>query len=808
MQFISFELRRAVRALSFQPTSAVAAILTLAMGLGANVAVFCLVYGLLWRELPFAEPERLIRLFQSYPERGLAEGAISHLDGIDWAAASQTVPEIGLYSTLSGGFTLLGRDQPTELRGAVVSGSFFPTLGVRPALGRTLTPADEVGDVAQVVLSWRAFQRFFGGDEAMVGSKIVLDGQPFTLLGVMPPDFRFPTAEVESWALLQVIPPDAIPRERFVHWLSAVGRMAPGVNVEQARLELSGIAAALADQYPDSNGGADQVTAYPLRDYLVREVRPAMLAAWAAAAAVLAIACVNLSHLLLARGLGRRRALAIASALGASRARLVRGLLAESLVLAAVGGAAGVLLASWGLDLLLLLAGPRLPRVANVALDWPVLAFAGAATLLVGLLGGVLPALQLSRQTPQEELKGGAGQRVAVGGARSGRALVAAEVALALLLALGTGLVVKSLVHLSRIEPGFSPANLLTVKLTLSDHEFPTRETHLGAWREMLAKVRALPGVDAASSVKDLSFASFDEIFPFSRADLPAPPRGQEPMAMFLPVDASFFQTLGLPIRAGRSLRDTDRQDTPLVAVVNETLVHQHLGGLEPVGARIRVGASEVEIVGVVPDVPYGGLTEAIRPALYFAQEQIPRIVFTFLVRSQREPAELAQAVAAAIREVAPDQAITRVAMVEDLLAEAFAPAELLSALASLFTCLALALAAIGIYGVVAAGVGQRTREIGVRMALGAHAGQVLVMVVRQGLQAVAIGLGVGLAVALWLGLELAPRLGQYLYGVAALDAWVFTLVPLLLLVVAVAACALPARRAARVDPVTALRSE
>ncbi len=798
------DLRYSLRALLARPGFTALVVGILALGLGANVTVFSVVQGVLLRPLAMQEPERLVRLFQSFPAQGLERLTVSRPDAEDWAAASHELSALGLYSTLPSGLVLLA-DPPAQVSTAYVSGSFFPTVGTAAARGRTLTPEDERGNDRVVVLSDRSWHRRFGADPAVVGSTVTLDGEPFTIAGVMPPAFSFPSAGVEMWAPLSLIPPDSIPRTRRVRWLGSVGRLAPGSTPEKAQAELSGIARGLAESFPDSNAGATVVEVMPLQEHLVGGVQAALTALLAAVGLVLLIACANVANLLLARGLAGQRRLTIAAALGAGRARLVRQLLIESLLLALAGCALGLLAAGWAIDALGALAGELLPRAGEVALDGRAIAFGLGAALVTALLCGLAPALRLTRPALASGL--GAKGAAASGSSRLHGVLVVVEVALALTLMIGAGLVVRSLTRLAEVNPGFDPKGLLAVSFTLPDHRYPDRTSAQPAYHDILERVRSLPGVESAASIKVLPLAQDGERFTFTLDGEPAPAPGAEPWAEAYPVSTGFFRTLGVPL-AGRDFTPADRTDAPLVAVVSQSLARRYFPGTDPVGRRLRFGERTVEIVGLAGDLKGENLAEEPAPTLYVHQEQIWRVVITLVVRATGDPAQLFRPVQQAIWAVDREQPIAYAATLEQMMSETLAASRFFTLLLAGFAGTALVLAALGIYGVLSFAVERRTREIGVRVAVGARGSQVLGLVIGRGMALVVPGLVAGSAAAFALLRLAAPRLSPHLYGVGVTDPLTFAAVPALLALVALLACYLPGRRAARIDPVRALRAE
>ena len=798
------DLRFGLRGLVRRPGYAAAAVATLALGIGATTAIFTVVHGVLFQPLPLPAPERLVRLYQAYPERGEERGAVSQLDVEDWARDGRVLAGAGVYTTLADGLTLTGLERPEKLATAYVSGGFFPTLGLGAERGRTLAPADARGDDRVVVLAHGFWERRFGGDPGVVGRKLTLDGEPMTVAGVMPAAFGFPAPEVEVWALLSLIPESSVPRARFVRWLEAVGRLAPGVSAAEARAELAAVAGRLAEQYPDSNEGATAVAVAPLQREMVAGVRAALLLLFAAVGALLLIACVNVAGLMLVRGVARRAELAVRGALGAGRGRLARQLLVESLLVALLGGAAGTLLAAWSVEAVLGLAADLLPRAAEVGVDAPVLAFAAAVAVATALLAGTLPALRLSQPALEGTLRRGRDELAGGSSGRLGEALVVVEVALTVVLVVSAGLLARSLGRMLDTETGFAADRLLALTLIIPDYRYLERPQYLAQYHRLQEALAAVPGVESVASIKvpPLAGGAGAESLAFrveGRAEAAA---SEEPRARWFPVSPGFFATAGIPLVTGRDFAAGDGPDAPGVGVVNQALAERWFPGESPVGRRLLVGEQSVEIVGLVGDARHVTVTEPPAPTLYLHQEQAPRRVVTFLLRARGEPGWLIPAARAAVAAVDPDQTVTRLAPLPELISESVGLPRLVAVLVGLFSALALALAALGVFGVLAFAVSRRRPEIGVRMALGADARRVVAEVLRRGMASVAVGVALGLAAAF----AATRLLGSLLYGVGAADPASYAAAGAVLLLTAVVACLAPARRAATTDPMSVLR--
>jgi len=806
------DLRYAFRTLRKSPGFTLVALLTLGLGIGANAAIFSVVQGVLLRPLPYQEPERLVRLFHTHAEQGVMDGAFSPQDFDDLtrelAAPGGPWERLGAYWFTAGhsGMTLTGEGEPRRLEAAMVGAGFFPTLGVEAARGRTLRPEENVPGADRVVmLSDRLWRRSFGADPRIVGGSLRLDGEAFTVAGVMPPSFQFPAREVDLWAPISLIAEDDIPHRRALRWMHVVGRLRPGTNLERAGAQTDALLARLAAAYPDSNEGWSAARLVRLHEALVGDVRPALVVLLAAVAGVLLIACANLANLLLARATARGRELAVRAALGAGRRRLVRQLLTESVLLALAGGALGLVLAVWGVDALVALAAGDLPRPDEVRPDAGVVAFTFALSLLTGLAFGLLPAFRASRL---DDLHGVLKEGGRGGGAGRGRSLarnglIVAETALAVVLLVGAGLMLRSFRALLHVDPGFRAENVLSLSLTFPDTTDAEPGRLVAVRDEVVRRVEALPGVIAAGGAKTLPLAGGGEPYGYTVPGRSGALAEVQPQAGVFIVTPGYFRALGIPVLAGRAFTDRDGEEQPVI-VVNRALARQVWPGEPAVGKALMLGEYRLEVVGVVGDVRSAGLAADPGSAVYIPSTLAPRSTMKLFVRTASDPLALAGAVRETIWQVDRDLPISDLAALPQVVAADVARPRFLSVLLALFGALALTLAAVGLYGVVAYGVGQRTHEIGIRMALGAGRGRVLRGVVGQGMRWTLLGLALGLA-----GAFAATRLlAGLLFGVAPTDAVTFAGVALLLAAAAALASWVPARRAAATDPLTALRSE
>ena len=803
MRILWQDLRYGALMLLKQPGFTLVAVFTLALGIGANSAIFSVVNGVLLRPMPLEDPDRLIKIWETFLPSG--HGTTSAPNLKDWREQNTVFNGIAAYQFSS--FNLREQESPERLQGATVSPNFFDVVGAHPRLGRAFqTGEDEAGRNRVALLSHGLWQRAFGGDAGVVGKEIPLNGENYMVIGVMPPDFRFPSRLTEIWVPL-VIPPDLIDN-RGSHWMFTLARLKPEVGFEQAREQMVSIAKRLERQYPDSQAGRS-VFLIPLQEETVQGIRPALRALMFAVGFVLLIACANVANLLLARATSRRREIAVRTALGAGRLRLVRQLLTESLLLAGAGGALGLALAKWGMEALLVLAENFLPRANEVSLDWRVAGFTAALSLLTGVFFGLIPALQSSRVDLQSSLKEGAG---AGGGAQTNwlrGALVAAEVAATMVLLIGAGLLVKSFIRLYETDLGFKAENVLTMSLALPESKYPDVRAAAAFYQKLLERVASLPGARSAGVINHLPLQEWGFNGDIAiEGQGPVEP-GRQPRAEFRATSQDYFRTLSVPLISGRFFTAQDQSDSAPVVIVNQTLARRFLPGQDPIGKRIRaIGKDWRTVIGVVGDVRQSGVTQAARAEIFVPLTQA---IFTPLtqtmslaVRADANPEALISAVRNTVREVDPAQPVFNVKTMEAVVADSISDRRLNMLLLGIFAAVALTLAMIGIYSVMSYTVSQHTREIGVRMALGARPLDVLKLVVGQGMVLTLAGVGLGLAGAF----GLTRLMATLLYGVTATDPMTFVIVSALLVIVALLACYVPARRATKVDPMVALRGE
>jgi predicted permease len=812
------DLRYALRRLRSAPAFAITAMLTLALGIGANAAIFSLVYGVLVRPLPFPEPDRLYAVYSANRTADQLRGAVSPVDLDDWRASRQVIEDIGGYFWAEGssGTDMTGRGAPRRLSAVTVSPGFFTALGVQPLQGR-LPREDELvrgGQDTFALLTHGFWIREFAGATDVVGSTITLGGRPHVVIGVLPPTLRFPTGDADVFLSHSAIPDTAIPRIRPVRVLSVVARARPGATEEQVRAEMMAITARLAQQYPEDRAW-DAATIVPLADVISGPVEQGLLVLFGAVGLVLLMACVNVTSLQLARAAGRGREIAVRLALGARRGRLVRQLLTESLLVGVLGGVAGIGLAAVGLEGLLALAAGQVPRSAEVGLDPVVMFFAAAVSLVSGVLVGLAPALRISRGGVQQTLRDGGRNVAGAGQRRLRRGLVIAEVAVAMMLVVGAGLMARSFLALTQVDAGFNPDRLLAVQFTIDPARHadpapaPARPPGFGSpyarhYQQLIEKVRTLPGIVSAAAVKDPPFRGNGERNGFMLPGRSVPPGQDPPSATVIHVSEGYFKTIGARVD-GREYTVHDRAGAPFVLVVNEAFARQHFPGERAVGKTVLFGRGvPVEIIGVVNDIRQVAIAEPARPTMYLHNLQNSRVKTTIVARTAGDPLAMAEAVRQAIWSLDPNQAITAVFTFEDAVSRALARPRLLTVLLGAFGVLGLALGAVGLYGVLASLVGEQRREIGVRLALGASPRDVQAMVIRGGLRLAGLGIVIGLAGA-W---GLTRFLDAVLYGVGPSDPATFAGMMVVFVMTALAASWLPARRASRLDPVETLRTE
>jgi len=799
------DLRFGARMLAKQPGFTSIAVITLALGIGVNTAIFSVVYAVLLRPAPYPAPERLVVLATTGTQVDFRAG-VAYPDYVDWRDRTHSFEDTACF--LNTGFNLTGVEPAVAVPGRRVNWNFFQILGVKPQLGRLFAAPDDRADaVPTAVIGHGLWREKFGGDAAVIGKTISLDGNPYTVIGVAPPGFELLRRDDIFVSLGLWFTPDHNLLKRSNQFpLYVLGRLKSGVTLAQARADLSAVGAQLEREYPETNSGRSG-TADKLADVQVKDVRPVLLVLLGAVCCVLLIACVNVANLMLVRAAGRERELAVRLALGAGRGRIIRQLGAESLLIAALGGAAGLLLGAWGISSLTTLVPRTLLQLDQVRLNQPVLLFTLGISALTGLLFGLLPALHAARTDLNTSMKEGGHSVASSGWERARKGLLVAEVGLALALLVGAGLMLRTLQQLTRVNPGFNTENLLTLRFTLPSRVYNI-ERRLAFFRECRARLEALPGVRSASFVMSLPIEGSAWDSPFMVADEPVPRPGAFPFASFTPVSANYFATMGIQLLAGRAFSEAEMNDTPAVTVINESLARQLWPGENLIGKRLRQGAADSqsawrEVIGVVADVKQKGLEQEAPLQVYLPLALRNSSSVGLVVRTEGEPLALAKGVEQTIRSLDKDLPL-RSRSIDELLGNAMARQRLTLTLLAILAALALLLAGVGIYGVMSYAVAQRQRELGIRLSLGATARDVLRLALAQGLKLALLGLALGLAAAF-----AATRWMQgLLYGVAPTDPLTFVGAALLLSGVALVACWLPARRATKVDPLIALRYE
>jgi putative ABC transport system permease protein len=804
MQTLWQDLRYGARMLLQKPGFTLIAVITLALGIGANAAIFSVVNGVLLRPLPFKDPDRLMLIRETklpqFPEFSVSPGNF-----LDWRKQNTVFERLVAFNGVS--FNMIGAGDPEQIRGMKVTDGFFAMLGAQPLLGRDFLPEeDQPGRDNVVILNYGLWQRRFGGDPKILNQTLTLSGQSYTVIGVMPATFRFGGPDLDLWKPMAFTAQEA--QIHGGHWLGAIGRLKPGATENHARAEMITIAGRLAAQYPDANTGWS-VKLMPLLEYTVRSVKPALIVLLCAVAFVLLIACANVANLLLARAAGRQKEIAIRTAVGAGRARIIRQLLTESGLLALLGGAAGLALAKWGMDLLLKLAPQGLPRMNDVSLDGRALAFTAVVTLLTGVIFGLVPALQSSKPNLNETMND-TGRGSTEGRQRQlvRSALVVLEVASALVLLVGAGLFIKSFWRLQQVDPGFNPDNTLTLTVSLPRTKYPEDTQRIAFFQQLLENVGALPGVQAAGATNPLPLTG-DTVLAFVVQGRPALPPGAGQSTNFYAASADYFKALGIPLRRGRLFTERDVRDSPHVAVINETMARKIFPDEDPIGKRITFDGGGknpdwYEIVGIVGDVKQYGLDQATPMQTYEPYTQQTYSSMTLVARTAGDPAKLTAAIRNAVLQLDKEQPIANIRTLDEILSTSVAQQRFSTLLLGIFAAVAMLLAAVGIYGVLSYAVTQRTHEIGIRVALGAARSDVLRLVVGAGMRLTLLGVGAGLAAAF----ALTRLMSTLLFDVSATDPMTFGLIALLIVTVALLACWVPARRATKVDPMVALRIE
>jgi predicted permease len=817
------DLRYAWRTLAANPGVTIAAVLSMALGIGANTAIFSVASALLLRPLPYEDADRLAILWNRSPGLGIEEDWFSTAQYFDIKTAHGGLEEVAI--AIGGNDNLTGDGAEPERIGTIrLSSNLLPLLGARPALGRLFSAQDDVPGVRGVaIVSDGTWRRRYGADPNILGRRLVINGEPYEIAGVLEASFSLPRevmptlngAEDAEVILPLPLGPEA-PAFRGREDYNILAKLKRGVGLAEAQAEMDALTARLRRDhpavYPPTSGLTFSIV--PLQDQVVGDVRRSVVVLMASVGFVLLIACANVANLMLSRALARQRELAVRTALGASRWQIVSMLLAESVMLALAGGALGLLLASWSLDLLRLLGSASVPRLRDVAIDPGVLMFTGALSIASGLLFGLAPALRVSRLDVHRHLqgasRGASGAGVLWGrGQNLRRLLVVSELALSVMLLIGAGLLVRSFWQVLSVPPGFNPANVLTLELTMSGRKYTEPQTIIETYRRIWEELARLPGVSRVGGVSALPLSQM-----FAWGPITVEGRPERAGEEFINVDMRFvggdyFETMEIPLVAGRRFTSFDTRETPRVAIADQRMAEDLWPGQDPIGKRVRTGGRDstapwITIVGVAARVKQYTLDSDSRIAMYFPQTQVPVRAMNVVLRSGADPAALTSAVRAALATIDPDLPMYRVRAMNERVAESVARRRFAMLLLSLFAFMALGLAGIGVYSVLGYLVNQGARDLGIRLALGATPGRVRQLIVKTSLAVAMTGVGIGLIGALLL----ARFIEALLFGVAPFDPLTFAIIPLVLIVVALAASYLPARRAARIDPVVCLRSE
>jgi predicted permease len=812
METLFKDVRHGIRSLLKHPGFTTIAVVTLALGIGANTAIFSVINAVLLRPLPYHEPDRLVTIWEEMPQRGMYEIPVSFANLRDWVDQTKTLDQISAYTFTN--LNLSGVGEPARLGAVRSSANLFSLVGAAPLLGRLFLPEeDKEGANRVVILGHALWQSRFGSDSAIIGRSLTLDNQKHTVVGVMPSGFQFPVGfgylgKVLNDPIDLYVPLAATGKElgRGHYSFFAMGRLKPGITIDQARAEMTTIEGRLEQQYPDTNTGIG-IKLVPTQEQTVKAIRPALLVLLGAVAFLLLIACANIANLMLARGASRQKELAIRAALGASRLRVVRLLLSESLMLSLAGGCLGLLLAVWGTNALVALAPDNIPRLNEVGVDARVFGFTLAVSLVTGIVFGLVPALHAAKPDLNEALKEGLrGSMGSASGKRTRSVLVVVEVALSLVLIIGAGLMIKSFLRLQQMNIGFNPDHVLAVSVSLPSSRYPEDRQQVAFFQEALERLQSLPGIQSAGATTGLPLTLDIHGSDFRIEGHPEPEAGKEMIINTRSVSPGYFGTLGISLIKGRDFSDRDKSEAPAAAIINDELARIYFSGEDPIGKRISFDdrQSWISIVGIIGDVKQLGLDSSAKPEVYFPYLQVVAPEMSLVIRTSSNPLSLAAALKSQIQMIDKDLPIDDAKTMQQLLAESSSGRRFNMLLLSVFAAVALVLAIVGIYGVMSYTVARRTHEIGIRVAVGAQPLDVFRMVIGQGMKLAIIGVACGLAGAF----GLTRLMTTMLFGVEPTDPATFVSIAVLLTGVTLVACYIPARRATKVDPLVALRYE
>ena len=810
METIFQDLRYGMRMLVKNPAFTIVAVITMALGIGAVTALFSVVYGVMLKSLPFAEPDRLFFALETnakFPSPGVSASTLNYRD---WKEQSHSFESLSARQGFTGNLT--SSEQPEKIQGEKVTWDYFPTLGVAPIAGRTFTEEeDKPGGTPVMLLSKGLWQRRFGGDLSILGQAIPFNGQSATVIGIMPNDYR---PNIEFWAPLAITYQNA---DRNLHNIQVIGRLAPGVTEKQAQAEMTAIATGLSEQYPEANTGWG-ISIVPFNELVTFNIRPALMLLLGAVGLVLLIACANVANLLLARAASREKEIAIRLAVGASRGRLIRQVLTESVLISVIGGAVGVLIALWGTEALVSLNPQGIPRATEIGVDGRVLGFALLVSVFAGILFGLVPALQASKPDLNETLKESG--KSSSGNARGHfirNTLVVVQVALAFVLLIGAGLLIKSFSELQQVNVGFNRERLLTMQVSLPPAQYPRDNDIGGFYKEAFHRLSALPGVTSASAISQAPLAGGGPQFIFAVEGRPLPTPSEAPIASYRTVLPDYFQTMNIPLIKGRAFTEADDQTALQAVIINQNMAEQVWPGEDAVGKRLSVGVPGpgeqpdwATVVGVVGNVKHTAIAGESGMQMYQPVVQSPFLslnmgrTMTFIVRSQIDTTSMVAPARSVFSDLNPTLPVSNIKTMETIVQDSVAPFRFNMFLLGLIAAIAIMLTVVGVYGVMNYAVAQRTREIGIRMALGARPGQVRSLILKQGLVLSAAGLAIGVGACF----VFMRFIASLLFGVSTTDPVIFIAVALGLTIVSMTACYIPARKATKVDPLVALRYE
>jgi len=807
MQTLWQDLRYGARMLLKKPGFTLIAVITLALGIGANTAIFSVVHAVLLQSLPYPDADRLVMVWETRRSNIKGQNVINMGNFFDWKEQNRVFEDMAAFASTSVNLTSGG--EPEEVPSQIATTSLFNVLGVNPILGRTFSPDEgRPGQPGVVVISFGLWQRRFGGDTQIIGRKLTLSGNEITVIGVMPAGFNWQVRAgsiTDVWSPLQI---DEQNRPRRGRGAMAVARLKPAVSLEQAQAEMNAIHSRIEQQYPEFNAGWG-VNLVPLRTQFTGEIRLALLVLLGAVGMVLLIACANVANLLLARAAGRQREVAVRAALGASRGRIIKQLLIESLLLAGLGGLAGLALAWWGTEVLVSLAPPDLLNLAQIKINAGVLCFTLGISLLTGVIFGLVPALEATRLNLSESLKEGG--RSGGGGMRAQRlrnSLVILEVALAVVLLVGAGLLIRSYAQLEGVDPGFNAQNVLTMGVSLPRLKYDNDQKRINFFRQAIAQMQALPGVESVGAGNSLPFAAAHPATSLDVEGRPILPVVQKLKTGVMVTDVNYFRAMQIPLKHGRLFTDQETAEMRHIVIINEAFARQHFPNEDPLGKRVTIylgnNTQPCEIIGVVGNSKHMQLETEVRPMAYWPYPELATPAMTFVIRTRGDAATITTGARNIIRALDPQQPVSAVRTMESLIWTSVARARFNTLLLGIFAMVALLLAGVGIYGVMAYSVAQRTHEIGVRIALGARKNDVLKLVVERGMKLALGGVVIGVAASF----ALTRLMETLLFEVSTTDPLTFASIPLLLAFVALLACLIPARGAAKVDPMIALRTE